>query len=342
MGRHGIKILPDICSEAELMVAMECTPLKKGFKRLNAIHLLMIGVESEKVLKNSNISRRMFYTWIHRFNTLGLDGLIHKPRPGRPRILNAEMKDKIIELLEDPSIANETHWTAVKLHGYISKTLDIKLGYSSLVRNLHEENYNLRVPRRWPEKQNEEQRKAFKIELEILSNDDTNEIWYQDECGIEGDPKPRRRWTKRGHKGTVPYLGSHIRHNILGAVCPKTGEFVGLIFDFCDTAAFQKLIDEIAKKTRTRSNEKKIYVILDNASWHVSSSINWQHIEPMFLPAYSPDLNPIERFWERLKQDYFYDFIAKTPEELMNRICFAIKTYLQDPSLIISTCKFRK
>ena len=342
MGRNALKILPDVCTEEELRRVMECTPLKKGFKRLNAIHLLMIGVEPEKVLKNSNVSSRMFYEWIHRFNTKGADGLIHKPRPGRPRILQSEGKEKIFELLEDPSIANETHWTAWKLHGYISKSLNIKLGYLILVRNLHEENYNLRVSRKWPEKQNEDQRKAFKIKLELLLQDDSNEIWFEDECGIEGDPKPRRRWTKRGKKGTIPYLGSHIRHNILGAVCPGTGEFVGIIFDYCDTPAFQKLVDEIANHTRSRSNKKKIYVILDNASWHASSNIKWQHIEPFFLPPYSPDLNPIERFWERLKQDYFYDFIAKTPEELMNRICFAIKSFLAEPSLIISTCKFRK
>ena len=30
--------------------------------------------------------------------------------------------------------------------------------------------------------------------------------WFGDECGIEGDPRPRRRWAKRGSRPRVPDL----------------------------------------------------------------------------------------------------------------------------------------
>ncbi|MFO1511689.1 MAG: transposase [Verrucomicrobiota bacterium] len=46
-------------------------------------------------------------------------------------------------------------------------------------------------------------------------------------------------------------------------------------------------------------------VIVDNASWHKSSRLNWHHFEPKFLPGYSPDFNPIERLRLRLKADRF-------------------------------------
>jgi transposase len=41
--------------------------------------------------------------------------------------------------------------------------------------------------------------------------------------------------------------------------------------------------------------------ILDNASWHRAGRVNWHHFEPKFLAGYSPDFNPIERLWLRLK-----------------------------------------
>jgi len=44
----------------------------------------------------------------------------------------------------------------------------------------------------------------------------------------------------------------------------------------------------------------------------------------MAVPSDSPDLNPIERFWLRMKCDWFSDFIAKTPEALVERLCFAL------------------
>ena len=45
---------------------------------------------------------------------------------------------------------------------------------------------------------------------------------------------------------------------------------------------------EVSPKPGTR-----LVLVLDNASWYKVKSLNWHHIEPMYLPPYSPDLNPI-------------------------------------------------
>jgi DDE superfamily endonuclease len=41
-------------------------------------------------------------------------------------------------------------------------------------------------------------------------------------------------------------------------------------------------------------------IICDNATWHKVKLLNWGQFEVLFLPPYSPDLNPIERFWQLL------------------------------------------
>ena len=62
---------------------------------------------------------------------------------------------------------------------------------------------------------------------------------------------------------------------------------------------------------RPLEDGKKYLIILDNASWHVKA-VNMINILPeyadlrekmefLFLPPYSPELNPIERVWHRLK-----------------------------------------
>jgi transposase len=53
-------------------------------------------------------------------------------------------------------------------------------------------------------------------------------------------------------------------------------------------------------------------LIMDNASWYESESLSWHHFEPVYLPAFSPDFNPIERLWLRLKADWFYDLFDWT------------------------------
>lgn len=336
------ELLRDICNEDDLLQAMDCTPLKKGFMRLSAMFDLMNGLSKEKVIKKSKISERTFQFWIRRFTEQGIDGLITKPRPGRPKILNKKHNKMIIDLLENPNIANETHWTGVKLYGFIKKKYKLNISYSTIIRELHLSDYTLKMPRKIPANQNEDMRKAFKIKLESLIKDSKNEIWFGDETGIEGDPTPKKRWVKKGSKVNIPYYGKHIRANVIGAICPRSGEVSTLIFDYCDTESFQVFINTLAKQTVKRVRKKNIVLILDNAAWHKSSKIKWHHIKPVFLPPYSPDFNPIERLWLRLKKEFFSDFVAKSPKELLNRICKAIRLYVSKPSLVMKTCKIRK
>src|SRR5882724_11086355 len=53
--------------------------------------------------------------------------------------------------------------------------------------------------------------------------------------------------------------------------------------------------------------------------------------QPQFLPGYSPDFNPIARLWLRLKTDWFWDFFARTPQELTDRLCTALRSFIELP-----------
>jgi hypothetical protein len=199
----------------------------------------------------------------------------------------------------------------------------------------------LRVPQAWPERKNQEQRQQFRRELQRWCDDPTMELWFADECGVEGDPRPRRRWVQPGKPRTVPYLGDHIRHNVIGAVAPQSGQLFSLIVDGVDTDVFQFFLDEMAKAIPKKEGVRQL-LILDNASWHKAARLNWHHFEPTYLPGYSPDFNPIERLWLRLKADWFWDFIARTPQELSDRLCTALKSFLDDPTKTASNCSIRK
>jgi transposase len=83
---------------------------------------------------------------------------------------------------------------------------------------------------------------------------------------------------------------------------------------------------------------KRVVLILDNASWHKSKSLIWHHIEPKFLPAYSPDFNPIERLWQHLKGQYLAGFLTKHGEELSDKLFESIRDLLGKPETIMSVC----
>lgn len=326
----------------ELQVAMEAAPNKRSYVRLAAMRSLLLGYSRKDVCRIHARTDRMMRLWIELFNRGGIDALITRPRPGRPRKVKLErVRDLLVPVLENPAQAGQVHWTGVKVHGYLKEQLAVQIGYRTTIRWLHELDFHLRVPRPWPERQNEQERKEFLEQLHVLVNDPTVELWFGDECGVEGDPRPRRRWVQPGQPRTVPYLGDHIRQNVIGFVAPQSGGLFSLIVDGVDTEVFQFFLDEIAKAVPKKEGVRQL-LILDNASWHKAARLHWHHFEPKFLPGYSPDFNPIERLWLRLKADWFWDFIARTPEELTERLCTALKSFIDQPSKTASICSIRK
>ena len=110
--------------------------------------------------------------------------------------------------------------------------------------------------------------------------------------------------------------------NATGIVCPRTGEFYALMFTHSDTQVFQVFLGH-ANQDVTFDRPRNI-LILDNASWHKSKSLDWGGFVPVFLPPYSPDLNPIERVWLLMKGHWFSDFFAKTKDDLIERLIKAL------------------
>lgn len=321
---------------------MDAAPNKRSYVRLCALRALLLGTPRDNVCQMFARTDRMVRLWIELFNRGGIDALVTRPRPGRPRKVKLErVRDLLVPVLENPASAGQVHWTGVKLHGFLKEKLCLELGYRTAIRWLHELDFHLRVPRPWPERQNEEERIEFRQELSVLSEDPTVELWFSDECGVEGDPRPRRRWVQPGKRRTVPYLGDHIRQNVIGAVAPHSGAFFGMIVDGVDTDVFQVFLDEMARAIPKKEGVRQI-LVLDNASWHRAARLNWHHFEPKFLPGYSPDFNPIERFWLRLKADWFWDFFARAPDELTERLCTALKSFIDHPDKTASICSIRK
>ena len=63
---------------------------------------------------------------------------------------------------------------------------------------------------------------------------------------------------------------------------------------------------------------------------------NWGRFTPTYLPPYSPDLNPIERIWGYLKENFFNDFSAKDLQQLITQLDFALLALFKNKHIITS------
>jgi transposase len=186
-----------------------------------------------------------------------------------------------------------------------------------------------------PAQQDEPQRAVFQTQIELIKKEPAIDYWYSDEAGFEGDPLPRRVLCLRGARPIIPYTGSHIRSNVIGGVRPRDGKFVSLIMPYVNTEIFQIYINELH---RYIDKSKRNIIILDNASWHITRRLNWGLLEVKYLPAYSPDFNPIERLWLAIKNNFFTWFSAKSHDELDNHLEKSLKFYIEQSDLVKSIC----
>ena len=75
----------------------------------------------------------------------------------------------------------------------------------------------------------------------------------------------------------------------------------------------------------------RVVLLIDNAPWHAGEPIRQAlaehpHLELKRLPAYSPQLNPIERFWRVLRRrathNRLFDTLADLKRSVRNSLCY--------------------
>jgi len=133
--------------------------------------------------------------WVGRFDERGVDGLIEGRHTAQPKKITPEESAAYENLIQHPEPVDQTHWTGKKFHDYLTQELDQEIGYRTVVRWLYDKGFHLKVPRSWPDGQDEEKREFFVQQLQGYLSDPDVDLWYLDETGIEGDTRPRRRWS---------------------------------------------------------------------------------------------------------------------------------------------------
>lgn len=87
---------------------------------------------------------------------------------------------------------------------------------------------------------------------------------------------------------------------IYGAVEPKTDNAFALVMPEVNTLGMQIFLDSFAK---TIAADEHVALFLDRAGWHGASGLMVpDNIALVALPPYSPELNPVERVWEYMKE----------------------------------------
>jgi transposase len=124
-----------------------------------------------------------------------------------------------------------------------------------------------------------------------------------DDSGIDHQIKKDKGWAKRGTKIVGEKSGKKRgRTNIIGGY--KNGKLIAP-FRINNSIDSDILLAWLAKVLLPIWHPDDI-LIMDNASWHktkkVKAFLKKHGIQFMYQPPYSPDLNPIEHYWAKMKK----------------------------------------
>lgn len=111
-------------------------------------------------------------------------------------------------------------------------------------------------------------------------------------------------WSRRGTRPRAVRQTEYDWAYLFGAVCPATGESVAMIAPTVGIELMNLHLKWIDEHTRSTPGGAMVQVvlILDQAGWHTSPKVVWPcNITPLFLPPYSPELNPVERLWPMVR-----------------------------------------
>ncbi|MBK8442981.1 MAG: transposase [Sphingobacteriales bacterium] len=103
---------------------------------------------------------------------------------------------------------------------------------------------------------------------------------------------------------------------LFGAYSPINGDNLTLEMPYCNTVCFQIFIDKLSVQ---KPEEFKI-ILLDNGAFHHSRQLVIpKNIHLLFIPPYSPELNPAEMIWRFIKGKTA-NIICKDLEELSAKV----------------------
>lgn len=121
-------------------------------------------------------------------------------------------------------------------------------------------------------------------------------------------------WRKKGQRPIVTVQHRYKWTYLYGFVCPESGQTFWLLLPSVAAYVWSAALAEFASAVDCGPH-KQIVLVIDQAGWHISDEVVVpEGLHLLFLPPYSPELQPCERLWslsdEALANTHFADLDA--------------------------------
>ena len=142
-------------------------------------------------------------------------------------------------------------------------------------------------------------------------------------------------WAERGSRPTAPRDQRYAWAYLFAAVCPARGTGAALVLPYADAEMMSLHLAEISACVTAGAHA---VLLLDQAGWHQSGGRLQvpENITLVPLPAYSPELNPVETIWPYLRSNKLAHRVFESEAAIVEACCEAWNWLLAQPDRITS------
>ena len=306
---------------------------KEGNTKVRLIFLNLIayeGVNFKKACEYCGIVESTGYSWIREWNGEGYKGIKKKEgKRGRPSKLSKEGLEKLKEILKE-----KPYWTTKEVRILIKEKFGIEYSEDQVIRILRDKlrmHFSKPYPIDYRKPENAEALLENQIQLtfSLLKEKGIKEediaIGFIDETSPQNTANTVRVWSF--DKARIIKNTTKFKTNTIGFYAIK-GKSVKAFLDNSKASSIAKFLEKIRE---TNKRYKAIVAVIDNFPAHKSKLVKQKAAELdiylVYLPPYSPQLNPIEYIWKSIKRVLSLVFVKNLEEmkkvisEAWNKLC---------------------
>lgn len=289
---------------------------ERGRKHADRIRVILLLDQGETYF---NISKFLFLdegtvaNYRRRYKEGGLEELLSDDYKGSTSFISLDDQMKLELHLQ------ETVYISVKsMLEYVNKRFKVSYTVSGLTNLLHRMNFSYKKPKAVPGNAKIDDQKAFITRYKSFKRE--GKVYFGDSVHPHHNPVLGYGWIKRGLEMEIPSNSGRHHLNIVGALCLDGMDVITRNFETVNATSICTMLKAIRAKNPDRG--VRLYYVLDNARYHharvVKALARKLRINLIYLPGYSPNLNPIERLWKFFKKKVMYNIYYPTFAEFKN------------------------
>lgn len=324
--------------------AYECGQVRL-VRRIHALMYVVEGKAVDEVASILDLGVQTVRDYVNAFLHRGIASLTYRKPTGRPPKLTKTQRKELAELIKaGPEAAGymTACWSAVLIQDLVLRTFGVEYHPHYICAVLDQLGFSFQKARFASDHLNEAARAEWEQQtwptIVRLAQEKNAMILFGDEASFAQWGSLSYSWAPKGEQPIVKTCGKRKAYKVLGLIDYCSGRLFwqGQTERFT-SGTYATFLSNVLAQT-----QQHIILIQDGARYHTSQAMNdffALHVDRLTkfqLPSYSPDFNPIEYLWKKVKKAATHLKYFATFDALTTAVDHALYQFAKLPDEILS------